>query len=153
MESVIERARLRYTGLDRGRPSDKVYVIELIKVDDKGYIVTCWNGAAAATNLTKQPKIKTPVGYSVAKAKFDVVLSDKTSPYYRTPYEVREHWTAPAGGAAPSSAKASTSAKAGGPKPSPAEPKPPQADDQAQAPKQPPPYANDPLGRLDALEL
>lgn len=85
MNRVVESVRLAY----QDHRSDKVYVIELIEVDGKGFIVTAYNGRRGA-NLTKQPKITTPVAYGAAKRKFDQLEAKKCSPGYKTPYHVVE---------------------------------------------------------------
>jgi hypothetical protein len=151
-ETVIERARLRFTGYAKGRYSDKVYVVELIRVGDSKYKVTCWNGAATAKNLTIQPKLKTPVSYSTAKAVFNETINKKCAPSYPTPYEVKENWKlSDENNSAPAAPTPATTLKPVKAKAQPA----PSSDTDDQTTPTPPTSLNlhDPLNQLDALEI
>lgn len=84
MNTVREYVKLAY----QGGSSNKVYVIELIQVDERGFIVTAYNGRRGAS-LTPQPKITTPTSYSIAKREFNDLI-DKKLNHPRTPYHIEE---------------------------------------------------------------
>jgi hypothetical protein len=149
-ELVVARTKLGYTGPDgKGGWSDKVYVVELVKVGDQGYTVHGLNGARNAKKLVKQPKVKIPTSYASAKAAFDSLVYEKRYNHPRTRYNLEDTWEASATQvptpqiptAAPSTM--ATKKRSNAPAPAKAEEQPPSG----------PPHKRDPLSYLDALEL
>src|SRR5437763_247880 len=84
MNRLVDSAKLAYRGFDRGRPSDKVYIAELVEVEGSGYIVTGWNGQRGK-GLTRQPKIDRPTSLAAARSAFTELVNKKLN-HNRTPY-------------------------------------------------------------------
>lgn len=84
MNRLVDSDKLAFRGTTpRGGVSNKVYIIEIIEVDDTGtYHVVGWNGPRGGT-LTRQQKTTTPVSYARARAIYDEVVGTRLSHRYQ----------------------------------------------------------------------